>query len=137
MSLTPTDVAEQSACGETLLGPGGDDPGQLLRRYRKAKDRRSVWEGHWQECYDYALPLRDGIFLGSTPGERKADRLFDGTAPDCVDQLAASLDRLGEVDLPDLAPGALLALGMTGAYGFSEARAPFLSHPVPREVWEP
>ena len=38
---------------------------------------------------------------------------------------------------PTWSPGALLALGMTGAYGFTEAMAPFLSHPVPREVWEP
>jgi diaminopimelate decarboxylase len=40
------------------------------------------------------------------------------------------------VDLPDLAPGSLLAFGMTGAYGFTEAMAPFLSHAVPQEVWE-
>ncbi|WP_096703804.1 portal protein [Magnetospirillum sp. 15-1] len=82
---------ERAALGESLLGPGGDDPSVLLRRYRKAKERRGSWESHWQECYDYALPLRDGMFHGTIPGERKADRLFDGTAPDCVDQLAASL----------------------------------------------
>lgn len=82
---------ERAAMGESLLGPGGDDPSALLRRYRKAKERRGTWESHWQECYDYALPLRDGMFHGGVPGERKADRLFDGTAPDCVDQLAASL----------------------------------------------
>ncbi|MBI3443834.1 MAG: head-tail connector protein [Magnetospirillum sp.] len=91
MPQIPADPDEQMARGEALLGPDGDDSGQLLRRYRKAKERRSVWESHWQECYDYALPLRDGMFHGATPGERKADRLFDGTAPDCVDQLAASL----------------------------------------------
>ena len=50
--------------------------------------------------------------------------------------LCTSLDRLGEVDLPRVEPGTLLAMGMTGAYGFTEAMAPFLSHPVPREVWE-
>ncbi|EME70393.1 hypothetical protein H261_08723 [Paramagnetospirillum caucaseum] len=82
---------DRAALGEALLGPGGDDPSVLLRRYRKAKERRATWESHWQECYDYALPLRDGMFHGAVPGERKADRLFDGTAPDCVDQLAASL----------------------------------------------
>lgn len=49
--------------------------------------------------------------------------------------LCTSLDRLGEVDLPDLAPGDLLAFGMTGAYGFTEAMTHFLSHPVPPEVW--
>ncbi|BAE53037.1 portal protein [Paramagnetospirillum magneticum] len=82
---------DKAALGEVLLGDEGCDPSFLLRRYRKAKERRSTWESHWQECYDYALPLRDGMFHSSVPGERKADRLFDGTAPDCVDQLAASL----------------------------------------------
>lgn len=51
--------------------------------------------------------------------------------------LCTSLDRLGEVFLPELEPGDLLAFGMTGAYGFTEAMAPFLSHPAPGEVWIP
>jgi diaminopimelate decarboxylase len=49
--------------------------------------------------------------------------------------LCTSLDRLGEVDLPDLAPGDLLAFGMVGAYGFTEAMTHFLSHPVAPEIW--
>ena len=67
------------------------DPDHLLRRYRAAKERRSVWESHWQECYDYALPLRDAVLHQPVPGEKKGDRLFDATAADAVDQLAASL----------------------------------------------
>ncbi|MBF0269351.1 MAG: head-tail connector protein [Alphaproteobacteria bacterium] len=63
----------------------------VLKRFEKAKERRNVWEGHWQECYDYALPSRGGPLLSSQPGAKRTDRLFDGTAPDCVDQLAASL----------------------------------------------
>lgn len=76
--------------GGPLLGPDRD-PEQLLKRYRKAKERRALWESHWQECYDYALPLRDSVLNAPVPGEKKGDRLFDGTAPDAVDQLAASL----------------------------------------------
>jgi hypothetical protein len=68
-----------------------ETPDTLLARYRKAKERRAVWEGHWQECYDYALPSRGGVLAASTPGEKRTDRLFDGTAPDAVEQLAASL----------------------------------------------
>ena len=63
----------------------------IIERYRLAKDRRGVWESHWQECYDYALPQRDGVIRQAQPGEKKTDKLFDGTAPDAVDQLAASL----------------------------------------------
>jgi hypothetical protein len=84
-------VEDAAARGEHLLGPDADDPAILLGRFRKAKQRRAVWESHWQECYDFALPLRDAILTASVPGEKKADRLFDGTAPDAVDQLAASL----------------------------------------------
>jgi hypothetical protein len=46
---------------------------------------------HWRECYDFALPQRDGALRQTQPGEKKTDKLFDGTAPDAVDQLAASL----------------------------------------------
>jgi diaminopimelate decarboxylase len=49
--------------------------------------------------------------------------------------LCTSLDRLGEVLLPPLESGDLLAFGMAGAYGFSEGMTHFLSHPVPKEVY--
>ncbi|MCR6633157.1 MAG: portal protein [Magnetospirillum sp.] len=78
------------AASDELLGPDRD-PAHLLKRYHKAKQRRAAWEGHWQECYDFALPLRDAVLHQPNPGEKKGDRLFDGTAPDAVDQLAASL----------------------------------------------
>jgi hypothetical protein len=67
------------------------DPARLLERFGRAKARRSRWESLWQDCYDYALPYRGDFLHGYAPGERRADRLFDGTAPDAVDQLAASL----------------------------------------------
>lgn len=67
------------------------DAETLIKRYQRAKDRRSHWEGHWQECYEFALPQREGVIAGSTPGEKKGTRLYDATASDAVDQLAASL----------------------------------------------
>ncbi|SMF84340.1 Bacteriophage head to tail connecting protein [Azospirillum oryzae] len=67
------------------------EPEALLERYRAARERRRVWESHWQECYDHALPNGRPFRSGGTPGERRVDRLFDGTAPDAVEQLAASL----------------------------------------------
>lgn len=62
-----------------------------LVRYRRAKAERGAWESHWEECYEYALPTRGGFGRGATPGDKRGDRLFDATAPDAVDQLAASL----------------------------------------------
>ena len=51
--------------------------------------------------------------------------------------LCTSLDRLGTVNLPPLSSGDLLAFGMTGAYGFTEAMTHFLSHAPAREIWNP
>ena len=65
----------------------------VLARYRRARERRSAWEGLWQECYDFALPTRDTAVRASTAGPRRWDRIFDGTAPDAVDQLAVPRHR--------------------------------------------
>ncbi|MFO1112555.1 MAG: portal protein [Rhodospirillales bacterium] len=63
----------------------------VLARYRRAREQRAAWEGLWQECYDFALPTRDTAVRTATAAPRRWDRIFDGTAPDAVDQLAASL----------------------------------------------
>lgn len=72
------------------MSPIRPDAKAVLERYARARQRRATWEAHWQECYDFALPQRGSSRLGS-PGEKKTERLFDATAPDAVDQLAASL----------------------------------------------
>ena len=66
-------------------------PERVLERFRKAMEQRQTWESHWRECYDYALPRREGAITAGQAGEKKTDKLFDGTAPDAVEQLAASL----------------------------------------------
>lgn len=67
------------------------NPNDVIERYAQARERRTTWEAHWQECYDYALPQRDGAIRSARPGEKKTEKLFDATAQDAVDQLAASL----------------------------------------------
>jgi hypothetical protein len=69
----------------------GPTPESIIHRYKKVLEKRQVWESHWRECYDYALPRRDGAIVAGRAGEKKTDKLFDGTAPDAVEQLAASL----------------------------------------------
>ncbi|MCI5061303.1 MAG: portal protein [Alphaproteobacteria bacterium] len=71
---------------------------QLIERYKTARDRRQNWESHWQECYDYALPQRGGFTRFNSIGTSRVKNLFDGTAMDAVDQLAASL--LGNLTPP-------------------------------------
>ena len=70
----------------------GLTPAAVRRGFERARERREPWEPLWRECYAYALPQR-GLGLGGefAPARRYADGLFDGTAPDAVEQLAASL----------------------------------------------
>ncbi len=63
----------------------------LFNRYESAKRRRRNWENLWQDCYDYALPQRGDFLFEQRPGARRTDQIFDATAMDATDQLAASL----------------------------------------------
>lgn len=67
---------------------------KLIERYKRAESRRQQWEPHWQECYEYAFPQRENVSssnMNNDYGAKKNLQLFDGTAPDAVDQLASSL----------------------------------------------
>jgi len=58
----------------------------LYATYKKAMSERGVWEGTWQDCYTFAFPQRETVFCTSAS---KTNQLYDGTAPDAVDQLGA------------------------------------------------
>ncbi len=57
-------------------------PETLIARHAAALDRRRPWESTWQDCRDHVL--------ARTPGEG-GPALYDGTAADAAEQLAASL----------------------------------------------
>jgi len=63
-------------------------PADILARQRRALERRRPHEALWQDCYDHVLPPATG---------GGALALFDATAADAAEQLAASL-------LAELAP---------------------------------
>lgn len=69
----------------------------LLNGYEEAKSRRAAWEGLWQDCYDYTLPQRES-FGSATIGRPRTNHIYDATAMDAVEQLAASL--LGNLTPP-------------------------------------
>jgi hypothetical protein len=64
---------------------------ELTNGYEQAKSRRKNWEKLWQECYDYALPQRGGFTRSLTAGQARTQDIFDATALDAADQLAASM----------------------------------------------
>jgi len=88
------------------------DPLAVLDRFRRAQARRGAWEALWREAAAFTLPQRTSAFGGSDGGRRQGERLFDATAGDAAEQLAASL--LAELTPPwsqwfGLAPGPELA----------------------------
>jgi hypothetical protein len=61
-----------------------------LKKYESAKSLRTPFEDLFQECYDYALPQREGFYYNA-PGQRRDDRIFDETAVVGVQEFASRL----------------------------------------------
>jgi diaminopimelate decarboxylase len=116
--------------GRFLAGPCG----VYLSRVVRVKESRGVRFAILEAGVNHLLrPLLTGQpFPVKAIGVQGALRPATLAGPLCT-----SLDRLGDVELPELEPGSLLAFGTVGAYGFTEAMTPFLSHPVPAEIWVP
>ena len=121
--------------GELILEPGrflAGPCGVYLARVVRIKESRGTRFAILEGGINHLLrPLLTGqAFPVRAVGKGAGDRPYTLAGPLCT-----SLDRLGEVRLPALAPGDLLAFGQTGAYGFSEGMTHFLSHPLPPQVW--
>jgi diaminopimelate decarboxylase len=121
--------------GELILEPGrflAGPCGLYLARVVRIKESRGTTFAILEGGINHLIrPLLTG-----QPFPVKAVGKGSGSVPHALaGPLCTSLDRLGEVRLPDLAAGDLLAFGTTGAYGLNEGMTHFLSHPVPPEVW--
>lgn len=121
--------------GELILEPGrflAGPCGVYLARVVRIKESRGTRFAILEGGINHLLrPLLTG-----EPFPVKAIGRGMGNAPyTLAGPLCTSLDRLGEVRLPELAAGDLLAFGTTGAYGLNEGMTHFLSHPVPPEAW--
>ncbi len=89
------------------------DTKSLARRLERLVRLRAPWESIWDDCYSLCLPQRR-IGASDSPGRPRTDHLFDGTAPDAVDQLAASL-------LAQLAPPWSRWFGLAAGRDIAEA----------------
>jgi hypothetical protein len=64
----------------------------IMRRLSRLQTQRSTWESHWQELADYMRPRKaDIVFKTQTPGKKRTEQIFDGTAVRAAEMLSASL----------------------------------------------
>ena len=54
-------------------------------------NKRRNWESHWQEVSDYCLPRKSEINKERSPGDKRHQIIFDATAMQALELLAASL----------------------------------------------
>ncbi len=71
--------------------PDHDHVKQLLRRWRSLKGDRATWDSHWDDLARVMLPRRLGFVTSTTPGEKRVDDLYDGTAMQAARGLANAL----------------------------------------------
>ena len=123
--------------GELVLEPGrwlAGPCGVYLSRVTRTKQSRGTQFAILEGGINHLLrPLLTGQpFPTTAPGITGNPMAQTLAGPLCT-----SLDRLGEVQLPQLQRGDLVMLGQTGAYSFTEAMNDFLCRPRPQEVWLP
>lgn len=113
--------------GRYLAGPCGTYLARVVRVKESRGTRFVILEGGANHLLRPALTGQP--FPVRAVGKGGPERPATLAGPLCT-----SLDRLGDVSLPVVEAGDLLAFGSTGAYGFTEGMTHFLSHPVPPEV---
>lgn len=67
-----------------------DDIEVLLRRFERARQKRTNWEQTYEECYEYALPSKTSFF-NQAEGRERTEKIFDETAVVGVQEFASRL----------------------------------------------
>lgn len=68
-----------------------EDGKQLAKRFEHIKTRRDNWDSHYQELADYMLPRKADIVKKRSRGEKRMELIYDGTALQSIDLMAAFL----------------------------------------------
>ena len=63
----------------------------LVKRFRTLQHQRSTWEEHWQQIADYIVPRKADVVKSRSPGDKRQELVFDGTAIHAAELMAASL----------------------------------------------
>jgi hypothetical protein len=64
---------------------------ELKSQFSQLKTKRQNWESHWQEVADYCLPRRADVTTTRSRGDKRTERIFDGTALHALELLSSSL----------------------------------------------
>ena len=69
-----------------------DDLARLLNeRFGSLAAQRVTWESHWQEIADFVVPRKADINKVRSPGDKRSELIFDGTAIHAAELMSASL----------------------------------------------
>ncbi|MGB8275368.1 MAG: portal protein [Alphaproteobacteria bacterium] len=64
---------------------------EIIRRQETLKSERGLFESHWQEIADLIRPMRSDFVTLRTPGEKRMQKIFDGTPGLALQNLASGL----------------------------------------------
>lgn len=63
----------------------------LISRLHSLQQQRTTWESHWQEIADFVVPRKADVTKVRSPGDKRAELVFDGTAIHAAELMSASL----------------------------------------------
>lgn len=66
----------------------------LLQRHQDLESDRSTWEAHWREIAERVLPRQKGFNEVLTPGEKRQDKIFDGTPELALIRYASAMESM-------------------------------------------
>lgn len=70
-------------------GPPDPAPRRMRQRYERARTRRDMFSAVVDDCYEFAMPLRQRGYMSKTRSTPDLGRMFDGTAQTCIQSLAS------------------------------------------------
>ena len=73
------------------MEPANPEAVLLMNRLERLATYRKTWESHWQEIADYVIPRKADITQSRTPGDKRMEKVFDGTAIHAAELLSASI----------------------------------------------
>jgi hypothetical protein len=75
------------------FAPGSPEEAQyILTRFSSLMVEQRLFGILWQEIADYVMPRKNSIILQRVAGSKRTQRLYDSTATNAVEMLAASID---------------------------------------------